>query len=245
MSHKEISPPPMPLRSGATGRHVRRLQEWLGFHRHGTAIDGEFGPATLRALDGFRTGAGLPTGGPLVVADWEALTRPMARAIAPLPPDGRLLPELVVAYAEQHLREHPVEVGGDNRGPWVRLYTDGNDGPAWRWCAAFATFVIRQASATLGVPMPIKRSLSCDLVASDAIARGTLGTGAAAAKAGGAFLLRRVAHDWVHMGLVIEVGADYFVSIEGNTNDEGSANGYEVCRRVRAFGPNIDFVAIA
>ena len=36
-----------------------------------------------------------------------------------------------------------------------------------------------------------------------------------------------------------------FDTIEANTNDEGSANGYEVCARNRAFSGQIDFSRIS
>jgi hypothetical protein len=37
-----------------------------------------------------------------------------------------------------------------------------------------------------------------------------------------------------HTGIVEKVDNDYVYTIEGNTNDEGSREGYEVCRRKRA-----------
>lgn len=36
-----------------------------------------------------------------------------------------------------------------------------------------------------------------------------------------------------HVGLVEALGPDLLHTIEGNTNDEGSREGYEVCRRQR------------
>jgi len=36
---------------------------------------------------------------------------------------------------------------------------------------------------------------------------------------------------------------DAFETIEGNTNDEGSPNGYEVCRRIRGYRKK-DFIRI-
>jgi hypothetical protein len=48
---------------------------------------------------------------------------------------------------------------------------------------------------------------------------------------------------YAHTGIVVQADADTFKSIEGNTNDEGSAEGFEVCARVRAYG-ELDFVII-
>ena len=49
------------------------------------------------------------------------------RALKPISSRGRSLNELVIAFAEQHMNEHPREIGGQNRGPWVRLYMKGKE----------------------------------------------------------------------------------------------------------------------
>jgi hypothetical protein len=78
----------------------------------------------------------------------------------------RRLGQLVIAYARQHLKSHPREVGPDNSGPWVRLYMDRRDGPAWPWCAGFSCFILKQAAETLDVAMPIQSSFDVDALAS-------------------------------------------------------------------------------
>ena len=60
---------------------------------------------------------------------------------------------------------------------------------------------------------------------------------------GSLFLSRQSIKDWVHTGLVVTTRGDSFDSIEGNTNDAGDREGYEVCRRVRGY-KNKDFVVI-
>jgi hypothetical protein len=74
----------------------------------------------------------------------------------------------IVRYAKQHLKQVPREVGGNNKGPWVRLYMDHHEGDEWRWCAGFVCFVIKQACDTIQVEMPIVSSFSCDLLAASA-----------------------------------------------------------------------------
>jgi len=49
----------------------------------------------------------------------------MRIALAPIPNEGQALSQLMVAYAQQHLSTRPREVGGQNMGPWVRLYLVG------------------------------------------------------------------------------------------------------------------------
>lgn len=65
-------------------------------------------------------------------------------------------------------------------------------------------------------------------------------------KPGHLFVIRNPApdqrDDWIHCGIVTAVGPDYFETIEGNTNTDGSREGTEVCKRVRAFNARTDFV---
>jgi hypothetical protein len=57
------------------------------------------------------------------------------------------------------------------------------------------------------------------------------------------FVRRKTATDWTHTGIVIDVGPDSFKSIEGNTNDEGIRNGFEVCMHSRGYN-NKDFILL-
>jgi hypothetical protein len=49
------------------------------------------------------------------------------------------------------------------------------------------------------------------------------------------FLVRRTSTDWTHTGLVTQFHDDFFDTIEGNTNDDGNREGYEVCARSRGY----------
>jgi hypothetical protein len=62
---------------------------------------------------------------------------------------------------------------------------------------------------------------------------------------GSLFLERRSPTDWVHTGIVIDIDIvkGTFYTIEGNTNDEGNREGYEVCKRTRGFKKK-DFILI-
>src|SRR5262249_32944111 len=140
------------------------------------------------------------------------------------------------------------EIGGENCGPWVRLYMAGNEGPEWPWCAGFATWVLRQAAQTLGRPAPHPYAFGCDYLAGKAEAAGTFlrpktAAELASIKPGYVFLIPRSAYSWQHIGIVEAVAADTITTIEGNTNDNGSPEGYEVCRRTRAIA-NKDFLIV-
>lgn len=230
------------------GEKVKLIQEWLCLNGHGVKIDGDFGPATEAAVKQFQSRKALPVTGVVDLATFERLVDPIKAALQKISPNGRSLGELAVAYAQQHLRQHPIEVGGENRGPWVRLYMNGNEGQPWAWCAGFACYCLRQACETLGQTMPIDPSFSCDLLAAGARQRGRLLDGGslsdrARIHPGSLFLLRRTSTDWVHAGIVVSAEPEFFRSIEGNTNDNGSREGYEVCTRTRSYKA-ADFVLI-
>jgi CHAP domain/Putative peptidoglycan binding domain len=237
------------LEQGARGVLVKRVQEWLCFHDFPTRIDRNFGPSTERQVNSFRRKHRLPENGKVDEALFSMLSAPITRALKDLAAGARTLNALAVAYANQHLKEHPIELGGDNCGTWVRLYCEGNDGEDWRWCAGFVTFVVRQAAATRGVSLPVTRTTSCDTLATKAQEAGRFIRGSRNrpdnVQAGDLFLVRKTSTDWTHTGMVTELHERTFDTIEGNTNDEGSANGYEVCARNRAFSSEIDFIRIA
>jgi lysozyme family protein/peptidoglycan hydrolase-like protein with peptidoglycan-binding domain len=238
-----------PLQEGSSGEKVRLVQGWLTLHGIHVVVDGGFGPATKQALRAFQAKRGLPTTGTVDEATYAALVAPMAAALAPIP-RKKTLGELVLAYAKQHLEQHPREVGGQNRGPWVRLYTDGREGDPYPWCAGFATFCIKQACETLGVPLPLERTLACDTMATSCGHRFVQGPGAGSAQItpGSMFVQRatgseRQRYRYRHTGIVVSAGPDTMQTIEGNTNDDGSAEGYEVCARTRGYR-NMDFIVL-
>lgn len=236
------------LKKGSRGKQVKLIQEWLCLHHFNIAIDGDFGPASEHAVKEFQKKTGLSSNGIVDQKTFSFLIRPMTEAMEPLPADNRSLNQMVAAYSKKHLKQHPREIGGQNRGPWVRLYMNGNEGNPWPWCAGFASFVLKQACKSLNLPLPITTSFSCDMLAASAKQREIFLSENQAAdrkqiKPGAFFLNRRTSTDWVHTGIVIKVEDEIFHTVEGNTNDEGSREGYEVCRRIRGYKKK-DFILI-
>lgn len=238
------------IRRGMKGKPVTFVQEWLTLNGTGTAIDGGFGPATAAAVTAFQKKAGLPLTGVVDRATFDALTAPARAALQPLTAGKKTLSALAAAYAKQHLKQHPREVGGQNRGPWVRLYMKGKQGTPFAWCAGFVCFVLRQAADTLGVKPPLPYTFGCDELAGFAKQAGlfvpekdiTSGrTPAASMPPGSIFLVRKTAKDWTHTGFAVAFHDEYFETIEGNTNDTGSREGFEVCRRTRSY-TKMDFI---
>jgi hypothetical protein len=236
-------------RQGDSGAAVRVIQEWLCFHRIRVALDGEFGVATAAAVRLFQGLNDLAVDGVVGPLTKAALIRPMVKTLHPIEPQGRSLGELTLAYALQHSRENPREIGGSNRGPWVRLYMDEKEGTAWPWCAGFVSYVLRQAAQTLGVALPFTTSFSCDLLAIEAKRRKVFLEGTDALdykliKPGSLFLLRgKRDGDWVHTGIVIKAEPEVLMTVEGNTNGDGASEGVEVWRFARDYR-NKDFILV-
>lgn len=237
------------LHRDSTGEPVRQIQEWLTFRGLGIKVDGEFGAATETAVLAFQKQASLPATGIVDEMTFDALISPLTAALQPLDDSG-VLSQDAPRYAEQHLAQRPREVGGPNCGPWVRLYMNGAEGADFPWCAGFACFVLRQASA--GQPLPFVPSISCDEIGSRAKDRGVFREGGpdfdtSQLRTGSLFLVRRPGDGggvgWHHTGIVVGMAKGAVTTIEGNTNDSGSREGFEVCKRVRATTV-LDFVVL-
>ncbi len=228
------------VKRGDRGKDVKLAQEWLSFHGFGTSIDGAFGPATEAVVKAFQKKSGIDQSGFVNVATQDALLAPMVAVHKEIEPKSRSLSSLFVEYARQHLKQHPIEIGGENSGPWVRLYMGGNEGRSWPWCAGFATWVLRQAAQSAGVSSPHPYAYGCDFLAVKGQNSGTFvkvrnASHFSLVKPGYLFLIRRTDWDWTHIGIVESVDGDTMKTIEGNTNDAGSREGFEVCRRTRAL----------
>jgi Putative peptidoglycan binding domain len=227
---------------------VQRVQEWLTLHGNAVDVDRDFGPATEHAVKEFQKKQGFPQTGVVDKATFDRLVAPMRAALKPIAPNGKSLNQLIVAYARQHIAQRPREVGGQNKGPWVRLYMDGHEGPQWLWCAGFATYPVKQASDGLHKPMPVLRSFGVANIANEAKVRHDFLPLPAPAerrriKAGSLFLERGGPNGYLHCGIVTGVNGDTMTTIEGNTNDDGTNNGFEAIARTRGFN-HMDFALV-
>src|SRR5262249_6832647 len=115
-------------------------------------------------------------------------------------------------------------------------------------CAGFATYPIKQAAEQLRKPMPLLRSFGVANIANDA--KGNhhfLGLPSAADRkkitAGSLFLERGGPTGYLHCGIVVSKNGDTMQTIEGNSNEGGSNNGYEALSRTRWF-KNMDFALV-
>jgi lysozyme family protein len=231
---------------------VRRVQEWLRIHGFATPIDQAFASSTADQLKAFQTSMGRPPSGELDEETWALLTAPMRKALVKVENAGAMaLDELAITIAKQHLAQKPVEAGGNNLGPWVRLYMAGRDGADQLWCAGFVCFVVAQACRDLQIDPPFKRQVGVPALVSDAKASGRLVTEGelktplerrSKLKPGYIFAVRNGA-SFSHTGFVLSLNDATFDTIEGNTGHEGGNDGPNAKQANLAFA-NKDFIRL-
>jgi hypothetical protein len=213
-------------------------------------IDGGFGAGTRTGCDAFAAANGLANG-TVDAAFWQALTGGIEAAFtfrSARPAIG----DAVMETARTHLAQKPIEarrlvngrlIGQDNTGPWVRAYCSGVSD---EWCQGAASQWVKQAFAALNrsPPFPLVAldvlPLYVPSIVSSANKAGRLvvGQGEAPVPAGSFFFVRGPVHgeaSHVHVGITVSPirGDSTFDTIEGNSNTDGSINGFEVCQRIR------------
>jgi hypothetical protein len=133
-------------------------------------------------------------------------------------------PFLVVAETKLGAEEAPR---GSNWGPEVKIFlaSVGITFPA-SWCAAFVYWTVEQVFKARKIPNPLTKT------------GGVLALWNSTPKAmkfskpqSGDIFIMDFGSGHGHTGFVDTVTGDRFTTIEGNSNDEGSREGYEVCRK--------------
>lgn len=243
-------------------KDIEKIQSWLNLFAmqnpsSGTAtgIDGDFGPATEKAVLNFQKFTNLPQTGSIDQTQFDLLSLPLKKAFEDSI-TGNNLRELVLNVAKNHLKNHPFELviyKQNNTGPWVRSYMYGNEGEKWFWCMGFVQSILDQAASIQGknfkTLMPL--TYSCDTVGTIGIQKKLLTrfqvarANPALIKPGDVFLMQKSPNDWYHTGIVTAIQGDVIETIEGNTNTDGSHNGNAVMNRIRNFKQTkIDFFSI-
>lgn len=130
------------------------------------------------------------------------------------------------------------EKGSSNSGPEVDKYLKSVGlNPGFPWCMAFVYWCYNQAAQESGVSnflirtagvlhqwneqQPLRKIVLDKVLKNPAIIQP------------GAVFIMDYGKGTGHTGLVEKINGSYIETIEGNTNDEGSREGYEVCRRTR------------
>jgi peptidoglycan hydrolase-like protein with peptidoglycan-binding domain len=257
-----IKPPQQKNGTANNKKDIEKIQSWLNLFAmqnpsSGTAtdIDGDYGPATEKAVVNFQKANNLSQTGIVDQVLFDLLTLPLKKAFEN-PITGTDLRQLVLNVAKNHLINHPFELvihNQSNTGPWVRSYMDGNEGTPWFWCMGFVQAILDQAASIQGknfkTLMPL--TYSCDSVGTTGIQKKlltryqTARTNPGLILPGDIFLIQKTPNDWFHTGIVTAIHGDVIETIEGNTNSDGSHNGNAVMNRIRNFKQSkIDFFSI-
>jgi len=142
------------------------------------------------------------------------------------------------AITQIGVMEQPL---GSNRGPEVDEYVRAaglSPSGGFAWCVAFTHFCYLSAAKKLGVPNPHIRTAGVldhwNKAGKSALAT-RITTARAVADPGlvqpGQLFIIDLGSGLGHSGMVVEVSDGRLVTIEGNTNDNGSRNGIGVFRR--------------
>jgi hypothetical protein len=139
--------------------------------------------------------------------------------------------------AQLHISEH-----GPNRGEVVDVIQKHAGGSVgWAWCVAFADFVVDMAHRWLMVPAPFDVGISSSRLVHEARTHGRLITDPMQVQRGDLMVLKGGPTGFKHTGIVLQVfedgGAVTLKTVEGNTNDAGSAEGDGVYTKTRPADP--------
>ncbi|MEP2981597.1 MAG: peptidoglycan-binding protein [Lentilitoribacter sp.] len=214
---------------------VRKVQEWLVIAGLHTSIDGDYGHSTEKQIRRFQELNGRAATGILDEETWVRLSNPIRRALAPIDHGASAsFEQAILNVARQHIAQKPEEVGGNNKGPWTRLYMEGKQGSAQKWCAGFVCFTVAQAMRDLDERLPFKRQVGVDQLVEDAKSTGRFIRGSdlttpakrrSVLREGMLFVVRRTSTDWTHVGIVANINDDDFDTLEGNTDNAGGVDG--------------------
>lgn len=148
--------------------------------------------------------------------------------------------DLFVSIANKYIgvTESPV---GSNRGPLIDRWNTNVHAPlASFWCASFVSAVALEWESQSGNDWPLCFSADCDVWLTSAKKHKCISTKGRP----GDIVLLVSNNDAYHIGIVAGYSeAGTLISIEGNSNNDGSRNGYMVAKRDNVFaGRNRDNV---
>ena len=134
---------------------------------------------------------------------------------------------LKTAQSQNGVQEIPRN---SNAGPAVESYLKSVGlGKGYAWCMAFVYWSVKQAALQLNTTSPLVKTAGVLRQWNEVNSR----MKTSSPQVGDIFIMD-YGKGQGHTGFVVEILANGYVrTIEGNTNDEGSREGYEVCYRVR------------
>lgn len=211
---------------------IKELQERLtdlGFPVGG--IDGILGPKTTAAVKEFQRSKELTADGVIGPQTLRALGMALPAQtrfmLAPVRAHSRVLRGRAVEYA---MAQVGVREQTNNSGPAVDAYLSSVGlGPGYSWCMAFVYWCMQQAAGDLSQRVPLVRTGGCMRQWNETTCYKTTTD----PQPGDIFIMD-LGGGAGHTGFVVGVTPTTIHTVEGNTNDNGSANGDGVYVRQRA-----------
>lgn len=132
---------------------------------------------------------------------------------------------LDIASSQVGEQEEPI---GSNWGPVVQAYlaSVGITFPA-PWCMAFVYWCFNEAAKMMSVANPVYKTGGVMMQLAKSKSKIVKKP-----QPGDVFIME-FGHGLGHTGIVESINGNVVNTIEGNTNDDGSREGYEVARRTR------------
>jgi Putative peptidoglycan binding domain/CHAP domain len=259
--NSNVNPLPFPgrivKRDEQNAAVVRALQSRLNEVGCGPIdVDGEFGDQTESAVRLFQTrfldmnDQPLKSDGEVGPLTWGALFGQDTVPVITVPASDLAQAVLDVARTQLHVREQPL---GSNRGPEVDEYIRAvglNPTGDFPWCVCFAFFCYQKAAEQLGMENPMIRTAGvldlwnrAGLAGVPRVLHDSAINNPALVKPGQIFIIDTPPPGGAgHAGLVEQVVSGKLVTIEGNTNDNGSREGIGVFRREGVKGRKISSI---
>ncbi len=133
------------------------------------------------------------------------------------------LKALAIAKTQLGVQEIPR---GSNAGPAVEKYLKSVGlGKGYSWCEAFVYWCYQEASKELGIANPLKKTAGV----LDQLNNSKKYVVQTPQK--GDLFIMDFGKGLGHIGFVDDTFIKKFNTVEGNSNDDGSREGYEVCQK--------------
>ncbi len=132
---------------------------------------------------------------------------------------------------------------GSNAGPEVEIYLKSVGlGKGYAWCMAFVYWCVNEEAKKLKVPNPLVKTAG--VLKQWQSLPDNMKKIKATPEVGDVFIMKLGKKGNGHTGFVFGIEDGVIHTIEGNTNADGSREGYEVCSHVRTLESITGFISI-
>ncbi len=213
---------------------VKLLQQKLrenGYY-HGMPVDGILGPQTVAETKKYQAAKGITADGivgPQTLKELGMMGKEDESEMKPIPEDVWILNNVRTVALAIAMSQNGVRERGNNSGPAVESFLRAVGlGPGYSWCMAFVYWAFAKAHQHANAKNRLIRTGGCMKQWNETKCYKTTTD----PQSGDIFIMD-LGGGAGHTGIVVSVDRDEVHCIEGNTNDNGSANGDGVYLRTR------------